>query len=264
MPSVESQGIRIHYRVHGEGAPVVLLHSFLCSGAMWESQIEPLAERFRVINIDMRGHGDSGPIAQPLTLYDLVADVIAVLDELEVAEAAWAGLSIGGMIALRAALREPHRVSSLLLLDTDAGSEKAPIRLKYRALGWIARRFGLGPVSPQVSRQMFGRTTRRERRELVSEWAGRFRSVDIPSILIVLDALIARDDVLHELHRIEAPALVVVGSEDASLPPARSRAIADRLPNAEIIEIEGAGHLSTLEQPAAVNRALLGFLDQRS
>ena len=260
MPSATSQGIPIHYRVDGDGPPIVLLHSFLCSGAMWEPQIAPLAERHRVVNVDLRGHGESGAVERPFTIYDMVADAIAVLDDLGIERASWAGLSIGGMIALRAALTEPGRVSRLLLLDTDAGAERGWIKLKYRALGAIVRTLGFGPVLPQVRRQMFGATTRRERAPLVTEWSARFRSVDVPSMLIALDALIKRDDVTPELRRIEQPTLVLVGSEDLSLPPERSRSIARRIAGAELVEIDGAGHLSNLEQPGAVTEAMLRFL----
>lgn len=260
MPTATSQDIGIHYRVHGDGPPIVLLHSFLCSGAMWEPQIAPLAERHRVINIDLRGHGESGAIERPFSLYDMVADAVAVLDDLGIERATWAGLSIGGMIALRAALTEPGRVSRLLLLDTDAGAERGWIKLKYRALGAIVRAFGVGPVLPQVKRQMFGATTRRERAPLVAEWSERFRSVHVPSTLITLDTLIERDDVSPELHRIEQPTLVLVGGEDLSLPPERSRSIARAIPGAELVEIDGAGHLSNLERPGAVTEAMLRFL----
>ena len=260
MPTAKNQGIDIHYDTRGSGPPVVLLHSFLCSGRMWEHQVEPLAEQCRVINVDLRGHGRSGAVERPLTLYDLVDDVLAVLDREGIERAAWAGLSIGGMIGLRAALRAPERVSSLLLLDTDAGPEKWAIRLKYRVLGWIARVFGLGPVRGRIAGLMFGPTTHHEQAELVAEWTEIFSSVHIPSILLMLEPLVTRDDLRPRLGEIAAPALVLVGSEDRSLPPERSRALAAKLPRAELVEIEGAGHLSALERPAEVTAAMARFL----
>lgn len=167
MHRVQSQGIEIAFEVTGEGPAVVLGHSFLCSGAMWREQVGPLAAEHTVINIDARGHGESGPITVPFTLYDMVEDVLAVLDDLRVDRAVWAGLSIGGMVALRAALRAPERVRALVLVDTDAGAESdAWNRLKYRVLGGIAALAGMRAVVPQVSRQMFGGTTRRTRPEL--------------------------------------------------------------------------------------------------
>lgn len=91
---VLSQGIEIAFDVVGEGPAVVLGHSFLCSGAMWQNQVGPLAATNRVINIDLRGHGASGPCPAAFGLHDMVADVLAVLDRLGVGSAVWAGLSI--------------------------------------------------------------------------------------------------------------------------------------------------------------------------
>jgi len=113
IATVERNGATIYYEVTGSGPAIVLMHSFLCSGEMWGPQIEPLSAQYEVINIDMRGHGKSGPAETPFDLYDLVGDVVAVLDREGVDRACWAGLSIGGMIALRAALTAPDRVGAL-------------------------------------------------------------------------------------------------------------------------------------------------------
>ncbi len=262
MAHVEREGSRIAYEAVGDGPAVVLLHSFLCSGDMWREQVGPLAARHRVVNIDFRGHGASDAITKPLTLYDLVDDALAVLDAVGVDQAVWAGLSIGGMVALRAALRAPLRSQALVLIDTDAGSEALPTRLEYRALAGLVRLLGTGPVLPQVARLMFGPTTRRQRPELVRDWRDRFARADIPSALWTLRALNRRDDVLPRLSAVAVPALVLVGSEDRSLPPERSRRLAAGLPQARLVEVPGAGHLSALEQPEAVTRAMLEFLER--
>lgn len=261
MPTVRRAGPDIHYTVRGEGRPIVLGHSFLCSGEMWAQQVEPLAAAgYRVINVDARGHGESGRIDAGFTLYDMVEDVVAVLDRLEVRRAVWAGLSIGGMVALRAALVVPERVEALILLDTDAGPESAWKRFKYSALGRIATTVGLRPVLPQVERLMFGATTRRQRPDLVAEWRERFGGVHLPSILRMLRALQDRDDVVPRLPEIAVPALVVVGEEDVSLPPIHSRVLARGLSGSRLVEVPGAGHLSALERPEAVTAAMLEFL----
>ncbi len=257
---VLSQGIEIAFDVVGEGPTVVLGHSFLCSGAMWQDQVGPLAAANRVVNIDYRGHGGSGRIAEAFSLYDMVEDVLAVLDYLGVGSAVWAGLSIGGMVALRAALKAPKRVNGLILADTDAGSETPWRRLKYGALASIVRGFGIHPVLPQIARQMFGATTRRTRPDLVAQWVDRFARVDVPSALLMLAALNERDDLFPELMAVRVPALVLVGAEDRSLSPERSRRLAWALPHARLLEIPAAGHLSSLEQPAVVTAAMLDFL----
>lgn len=261
MPEVERDGVSIHYEDTGSGPAVVLGHSFLCSGEMWVHQVPRLAERFRVLNVDLRGHGRSGPAAAPFTLYDLVDDLTAVLDRAGVERAVWAGLSIGGMVALRAALAVPERVSGLIVLDSHAGAESGYKALKYRALALGARALGMRPFLPAVLPLMFGATTLRTRPQLVAEYRRRFAAVHLPSMLSTLDALIHRDAVTHRLAAVEVPALVVAGAEDRSLPPRCSEEIAAALPRASLTVVPGAGHLAALEAPEAVTAALLGFLD---
>ncbi|QKK01251.1 MAG: alpha/beta fold hydrolase [Pseudomonadota bacterium] len=261
---VENQGIEIYFEDTGAGPPLVLGHSFLCSGTMWRQQLPALAGDYRVINPDLRGHGRSGHATAPFSLYDAVEDVVAVLDGLEIERAVWCGLSIGGMIALRAALTHPDRVGGLILMDTDAGRESVLRALKYRAMGLGVRAVGLGPFIPAVARLMFGSTTRRENPAIVDDWKAQVRSMHVPSALRGLEALLERDSLLERLEEIDVPALVVVGEEDRSLPPALSRQIHERLPGSTLRVIPRAGHLSSLERPQAVNAALLEFLGQHA
>lgn len=264
MAVVHNQGVDIFYEDSGAGSPVVLGHSFLCSGRMWREQVPALAPRFRVVNPDLRGHGRSGHATRPFSLYDAVADVVAVLDQLGIERATWCGLSIGGMVALRAALTRPERVAGLILLDTDAGAETRLHKLRYRAMGAGASVLGVRPFLPPIARLMFGATTRRQNPMLVREWTREFAGVHVPSVVRCLDALMRRDSLLGRLHEIDVPALVLVGEEDRSLPPPLSRRIHDRLRRSTVRVIPAAGHLSALEQPAAVTEAMRGFLADRA
>lgn len=260
MSSIDNQGIRISFEDVGAGPPVVLGHSFLCTGEMWAPQVRQLKESFRVVNIDFRGHGRSGPADRPFTMYDAVTDVVAVLDHLGIESAVWAGLSIGGMVALRAALTVPERVSALVIADSDAGAEVRFKRFKYRAMAVVARAIGLRPLMPATLPLMFGRTTRRHNPALVSEWRERFSGAHVPSLLHGIDALCRRDSVVGRLGEITVPALVVVGDEDRSLPQTHSQTISDRLPDSTLVVVPRAGHLSALEQPEAVTAAMMEFL----
>lgn len=261
MAIVENQGLLISFEDVGAGPPVVLSHSFLCSGKMWREQVPSLARSYRVLNLDFRGHGGSSEVTHPFSLYDAVSDVVAVLDDLGIEKAVWCGLSVGGMVALRAALTCPDRVEALILLDTDAGAEVLPRKLKYRGMGVVARISGVGPLLSPIARLMFGATTRRENARLVAEWKREFSTVHIPSILRGLQALMQRDSLLSRLPEIAAPTLVLVGEEDRSLPPPLSRRIHDSLRDSRFVQIPSAGHLSALEQPVAVTESLLSFLE---
>jgi len=260
MPTVERDGIAIHYEVTGSGPPLLLAHSFLCSGELWAPVLPALSARHRVVNVDARGHGASGRVPRRCAIEDLLRDHLAVLDALGIARATWAGLSLGGMVALRAALDAPERVDALLLLDTDAGPEALAVRARDAALAIVARTIGVGPVLPRIAKLMFGTTTLRENAPLAQVWCARFARVHVPSVLNVLAAVDGRADLRPSLGRIAVPALVLVGAEDRAQPPARSRRLATALPSARYVEVPGAGHLSALEAPTAVAEAMLGFL----
>ncbi len=262
MPEISRNGISIYFDDVGSGPPVVLGHSLLCSGEMWGPQLPVLAERYRVVNVDQRGHGRSGHLTEPFDLYDMVADVVAVLDELSIDRAVWAGLSIGGMVAMRAAVTVPERVSGLILVDTHAGSETGYKKIKYRAMGAGAKLFGTRPFLPGIMPLMFGRSTRRLKPDLVDDWRERFASVHLASLNLTVDALARRDTVIDKIADIQMPTVVIVGDEDASLPVAYSREIAAAVPGASLVIVPGAGHLSSLEQPDAVTEAMMSFLDE--
>jgi len=262
MPEISRNGVRICFDDVGSGPPVVLGHSLLCSGEMWGPQLPVLAESYRVINVDQRGHGRSGHLTEPFDLYEMVADVVAVLDELGIDQAVWAGLSIGGMVAMRAAISVPNRVSGLILVDTHAGAETGYKKFKYRAMGAGAKLLGTRPFLPAIVPLMFGPTTRRLQPDLVDDWRERFAAIHLPSLNLTVDALARRDNVIEKIGEMRIPTLGIVGDEDASLPEAYSREIAAAIPGASLVIVKGAGHLSSLEQPDAVTDAMMTFLDE--
>jgi 3-oxoadipate enol-lactonase len=260
MPSIERNDIQIYFEDRGKGHPIILGHSFLCSGEMWKPQLEPLSNQYRVINIDLRGHGKSGVNNEPFDLYDLVDDFLFILDHLNIEKAIWAGLSIGGMIALRAAITNEKRIAGLILLDTHAGAETALNKMKYRAMASFTRIFGIRPLVPYIMRLFFCPITRLNRPDLIGEWKTKILSIPITTALQTVYALVKRESIIEKLKQITVPTLVLVGENDKALPPIYSQKIAKTIPHAEIEVIKKAGHLITLEQPEAVNSAILAFL----
>ena len=260
MPTLQRSGASISYEVQGDGPPLLLGHSLLLDGRMWDALVPRLARAYRVYNIDARAHRRS-TAPGPFTLEALADDWLALLDQEHIDRALLCGLSIGGMTALRLALRAPHRVAAMALLDTSAEREPAMQRRAYRLLGEVQRRVRLDPlVEPVVRRKMFGETTRKERPDIVDRGLALLRENEPRRLYPALRAVFDRPSIAQHLKEIHTPTLVIVGAEDVATPPSRSERIAAAIPGATLARIPGAGHLSAMEQPDAVAAHLEPFL----
>jgi pimeloyl-ACP methyl ester carboxylesterase len=228
---------------------------------MWADVAPALATRFTVLNVDARGHGRS--VARgPFTLEDLAEDWRAILDREAIERAALCGLSMGGMTAMRLAVRAPERVAALALVDTSARGERPRSRPKYRLLAEALRLLGFrDALFPPAVRSLFGATARRERPELVARTVARIRENDPRQIYPACRAVFGRASVLDTLGAIRCPTLVLCGEEDVATKPRESRLIAGRIPGARLVELPRTGHLSALEAPDAVAAHVGAFLD---
>lgn len=261
MPTLPRPGCTLHYDVSGQGPAIVFTHSYLCDGRMFAHQVAALQRRWRVINVDLRGHGRSSAAVEPLD-FDLFADdVLAVLDAEGVKSAVWAGLSMGGFTSMRAALKAPQRVSALVLMDTSARRDPWHKRIQHRLMRALVRSFGPKAVAGEIVKMMFCATTRREQPALVQSWRQDFLQCHVPSALAVAGALATRDDLRARLAQIRCPTLVLVGAEDRALPPDHSRELAAGIPGARLVEVPRAGHLSTIEAPAMLTRHIEAFVE---
>lgn len=243
--------------------PIVLIHGFPFSRAMWRPQVEALKKEFRVISYDIRGHGRS-PVGDGLFTIELfVDDLLGLLDELNISRAVLCGLSMGGYIALRAAERAPERLAGLILADTrsEADANAAKV-LRAGAIQSIAEK-GPGPFAEEFVKGLFSKGTLAASRPCVEVIMRIMNGNSGLGMRGTLLALSARPDMTAFLPSIRVPTLVIVGEEDALTPPALSQAMAKAVPGAELAVIAGAGHLSSLENPEAFNARLLSFLQAR-
>lgn len=259
MPIIDRPGASVHYDVQGAGPPLLLGHSLFFDGRMWSEVLQGLARAHRVINIDARCHGRSTG-STPFTLDDLADDWLAILDREKIERACLAGLSMGGMTAMRLALKAPGRVTAMALLDTSADPEPNPNRPLYLALAEIQRRIRIDFITtPIIEKKMFGRTTRRERKDLVDRGMSVIKQNEPRALYHALRAVFTRPSIADRIQSITAPTLVLCGEEDNATVPSRSRRIADRIPGAVLRMIPQAGHISALEQPRLVEQHLLDF-----
>jgi len=259
---VQTRCGRLFVEVRGDGPAVVLWHSLLCEGGMWVGQVGPLAERYRVINIDAPGHGRSAPSTRAYSLEDCVDALFEVLDAVNERSAALVGLSWGGMVGMRAALRSPERIRSLILFDTNADAESPDKLPKYRAMAFLARRFGALPLLlDRLVPIFFSPRTTTDRPEIVRDFRDRLSAMDPTSIGHAVDCVeFGRKDIRSELTRIACPTLVVCGIDDLATPVARSEDIVQRIPGAELALVPQAGHLSAWERPDVATPLILDRL----
>ena len=250
--------VAVSYSAAGpQDAPVVVLSNSLgATRAMWDPQVPGLAERYRVITYDTRGHGESAAPAGPYTLDDLVDDLVALLDEVGAERAHVAGLSLGGMTAMRLAAREPERVDRLALLCTSAKPDPQPFLDRAATV----RSGGTAPLAPTVAGRWLTPPYAAEHPDLVAKLEAMIAGSDDAGYAACCE-VVAAVDLVEDCTRITAPTLVISGWEDLALPPEHQKLIADTIPGAELVTVSPGAHLANLEQTLQVTGLLLGHFD---
>jgi len=262
VPSATVDGATLHYEEAGAGAPVVLVHAFPLSSAMWAPQVEALADRYHLVTPDVRGFGASPPFGDrhEATMERLAADVVGLLDHLELDRVVLAGLSMGGYISLAVLRHHPDRVRAVVLADTRAAADTDEVRHRRSAQQVQVAEEGAGAIADAMVEGLLGATTRADGSTLVAQVRDQVAAASSAGVIGALEAMKARPDATGELGAVGVPALVVVGEEDTLAPPEVAEALAAGLPRARLVRVAGAGHLANLEQPDAFNAALADFL----
>lgn len=255
-------GARIHYVDAGERSlvPIVLVHGFPFSHAMWAPQLDVLKGKARVVAYDVRGHGRTEPGDGQLTLELFADDLLGLLDFLKIEKAVLCGLSMGGYIVLRAVEKAPQRARGLILADTKSEADSNEAKLKRAATVSAVKKDGVPAFAEGFMKAIFAPETLEKRRDLLELAKGLISANPPLGICGALLAMAGRTDTTPGLAKIAVPTLVLVGEQDTLTPPAAAKSLQENIPGAKLKVIPGAGHMSNLENPEAFNAALLGFL----
>ncbi len=256
MPHADIAGNRIYFEdTGGDGPPVILAHGFLMDADMFAPQVAALRDRYRVITWDERGFGRTQYDGEPFTYWDSAADCLGLLDHLGIERAVVGGMSQGGFLSLRVALTAPERVRALILLDTQAGTEDPDVVPGYEALRdtWLAA----GPVDELVE-TVAGLIISDP--EVDPIWIAKWKQQPNDYIQQPFATLMSRDDVTGRLGEITCPAIVVHGTEDASISMDKAEALAAGLVGSGPVVKVGGAHAANLTNPEPVNAALSDFL----
>jgi len=243
------------------GAPVVLVHGLLTSGEVWAPVAPWLPPGRRLVAPDLRGHGGTKGAAADVTLEALVDDLVDLLDGLAVERAVLVGLSLGGLVCLRAALRQPERAEGLALVATPLAAETAESRARRLGTLEAMSRLGNRRVLRGMAAWLFGPTTRRRFPETVERWLDALEAADPAAIRRTSQAALDRPDARPWLAQIGVPTVLVLGGEDALVPAGPESERAARALGVDLRVVPEAGHLVPLEQPEALGRTLERWID---
>jgi 3-oxoadipate enol-lactonase len=256
-------GVHIEYDDAGKGKPIVLLHAFPLARTMWRSQIEELQNHYRLIAPDLRGFGGSDGFTGSPSIEAFADDTASLLDALKISEpVVLAGLSMGGYIALAFAHKYPARLRALVLADTRAEADTTEGKANREKMRAFAQNHTAQDVIDQLLPKLVSDETRTHEPDVVAEVRRIASAQSTSGIISALQAMRDRPAASPWLDQIGVPTLVIVGSEDALTPPALAQALVERIRDARLATLNGAGHLSNLEQPELFNVALRSFLQK--
>jgi 3-oxoadipate enol-lactonase len=258
--TIDVRGVALSALVEGkeDGAWVTFAHSLATDATLFDEQAQALAERYRILRFDMRGHGQSAAPPGPYALADLVGDVVGLWDALGIERSHFVGLSIGGMTAFGVALDHPDRLLGLIACDCPADAPEF-FRAMWDQRQAIVNAQGVQGVVEPTIQTWFSEAARAANPALIERVRAMIRATSTEGYFGCSDAL-KRLDYKRRLREIRTPTLMIVGDGDGPHPQ-EMKAMAELVPGARLVEIGPAGHLSNLEQAAAFYQALLGFLD---
>jgi 3-oxoadipate enol-lactonase len=258
MPTIQTDdGCPIHFEIEGRSdAPVLMLSNSLGTNLhMWDDQVAPFTEHFRLLRYDRRGHGQSGAPKGPYSMERLGRDVLAVLDGLKIDKINWCGLSMGGMVGMWLGANAPARINKLILSNTNFHyADKAPWSDRIK----LIQDKGLGAlVGPNMER-WFTKGFRDRAPDAVARITEEFLKTPVQGYIACCEAI--RDmDFTASNPRIAAPTLVIVGTQDPATPPSAGEAIHHQIKGSKLAALDAA-HISNMERPKEYADTVLGFL----
>jgi 3-oxoadipate enol-lactonase len=260
MPVINADGCPIHVVVEGrDDAPVLMLSNSLgTTHRMWDDQVKPFTQHFRLVRYDRRGHGQSGCPHGPYNMERLGRDVVAIMDALDIKTMNWCGLSMGGMVGMWLGANVPDRINKLILSNTSAYyADKTPWNDRIKTV----REKGLKSIVNGNMERWFTKDFRDRSPQALARMSEMFLSTPLEGYVGCCEAV--RDmDHRDILAKISVPTLVIAGRHDPATTVEAGDFIRSRIPGAALTLIDAA-HISNVEQPHDYADIVLGFLQQK-
>jgi len=253
-------GLSVFISGSNDSKAIIFVHGFPFDHTMWQEQVDDLSKNFLCVSYDIRGLGESPAGDGQFTMESFVDDLEKITDELKLEKPILCGLSMGGYISLRAMERMQNKFSALILCDTKSVADDNEGKLKRAA---AIKQISSGEFNTFIESfvlncfgEMFVKENSVEYRRVVDR-SKKNNPIGVKGCLL---AMVCRTNTTENLSKIKIPTLVICGSEDKLSPPDVMKSMANKIPNANFVLVEGAGHMTPIENPQVVNKAIRDFL----
>jgi len=263
MPYINIENSKLYYEDEGAGKEtIVFAHSMLFNLRMFDDQVNFLKSKYRCVRFDFRGQGKSEVSMNGYDLDTLTEDAAHLIRELNCAPCHFVGFSMGGMVALRLAIRHPELIKSLLLIDTSSEPEPQENMSQNKLLLWVVKYIGLRPVASKIMSMFFGKSFLQDpnRKPIRKTWKNYFLANDRAGIVRVVKGVLYRKGVTELLNKINKPTLILCGEEDELTDANKAEIINKGIANSIFKTIPRASHMTPVEEPDLVNEMILNFL----
>lgn len=255
-------GLSVFFEGSSNNKSIIFIHGFPYDHTMWKAQIDELSKNYFCVAYDIRGLGESPAGDGQFTMEQFVDDLEIVVNELKLDKPVICGLSMGGYIALRALERMQDKFTAAILCDTRSEADNNEGKLKRAAAIKRINLEGLTPFTYDFIRNCFAdefKNNKQAELKKIIEKSSEFNSIGVKGCLL---AMLSRTDTTQSLGNIKIPTLVICGEKDSLTPPSVMKEMFHKIPNAEYVEIKNSGHMSPIENPEEVNKAITQFLQK--
>jgi pimeloyl-ACP methyl ester carboxylesterase len=264
MPKTTVNDVELYYEdsINGDES-IIFSHGLLWSCRMFDAQVKNLKEDYRCIAFDHRGQGQTEVTNDGYDMDTLYEDAVALIESLDCAPVHFVGLSMGGFIGMRIAIRRPELLKSLILIETTADPEPLENIPRYKRLNMVARWLGFRLVTKPVMGIMFGQKFLNDpnRADDRDYWKKQLWNNHKVGITRAVMGVIERKPVYDDIDKIKVPTLIMVGDQDVATVVAKSERMHAKIADSEMIIVPGGGHTSSVEEPAFINQQIRKFIE---
>jgi len=263
MTFIKLKNTRLYYEIKGEGKETIVFgHSMLFNLRMFDDQTSYLCNEFRCVSFDFRGQGKSQITEGGYDLDTLTDDIAELINILNCKPCHFVGFSMGGMVAMRLAIKYPELIKSLILIDTSSDSEPKEKMGQNKLLLWISRYFGISLIANRIMSMFFSRNfiNDKHRKELKRIWKNHLIANDKVGITKVVQGVLYRKSITEFLNKINVPSLILVGENDILTRYDKAEILHYNIKKSILKVIPRAGHMSPVEEPKFVNEQIADFL----